>query len=92
MHSSWLQRQIVQIEKIAYPIRFPPAIQGPLHRLRLSLRKANKSAMTIPPIEPEIRIELLKEFTDTIGYMEQFLDRPLPAWRYPLEFEYNSPA
>ncbi len=92
VHSVLLQRLIVRTESLAYPISLPPFIQRPMHRLRKSLRKANSSSISIPPMKAEQRAELLQEFSGTIDFIEQFLKRPLPDWRSNSEIEYNFPA
>ena len=89
VRSFWFQRFIVRLEQLAYPIQFPPIIQRPFHRVRKTLRNANESAFSIPPMKPEIRKELQTQFLETIDFVENHLSRPLPLWRNQREIEYN---
>ena len=51
--------------------------------IKLGLKRTYaRSSGTLPRLEPEIRKILIQEFEPDIKYVEEILNRPLPAWRH----------
>lgn len=59
----------------------PGWLRRPVGRLRRGLSRLNSRAVRYPPLDPDLRAELVDELGDTISRIEVLLDRGLPSWR-----------
>jgi len=76
---AWLQRLIIYLSTKWVPTHpWLYALRRMPGRLLVGL---NSKSIQYPPMEAELHKILLEELSETIDYVEQYLNRPLPAWR-----------
>lgn len=77
----WLQHMLNTLGERIIRLDLPPTLFNLLKAARGSLWKINSKGVQFPPLSPQLRNDLYSNFTETVDYIEEYLDRPLTAWR-----------
>jgi hypothetical protein len=78
---AWFQRLIKALGPRIMRIDLPEWLFSFFKRSRKTLWALNTATLQYPPIDPELRQELIEELSKAIEYVERYLNRPLPSWR-----------
>jgi hypothetical protein len=79
--AAWLQRLLNDPGIMNRSMDLPVWMFTHLGKVRRLLVRLNRETRPNPPMSKELRQTLIKEFEETIDYVEKFLDRPLKSWR-----------
>jgi hypothetical protein len=81
VRAAGLQRFVKSIGTRLMSMKMPAWLFFLLQKGRKAIWTLNTTAVEASPLSKELRYELLPEFSETITYLEKYLDRSLPKWR-----------
>jgi len=77
----WLQRSLIRMASVRWELSSHWWIYEWLAKAGRLLVKLNSAVGSYPSLPVELRMGLIKEFEETIEYVETYLQRDLPRWK-----------